>query len=212
MRTTALRPGSFQEAGYRGVEIRQGTALKLEHLEAAGRISLRTHSLWRIFFLWRKLSIYAHACVIPDRGTVWSGIRFYNYVMYRSARACATRRTAPRYTRATSFKLSAEVYPPSAFQHKHLVGIRRGRRGSLSTRTRARDRLALAIARTHTRARTRTHTHTSCMLVSFTHTHTHTHTQTHTSYASFSATRAPRRAAPSRSSSRSVSGARRLPI
>ena len=21
-----------------------------------------------------------HACVIPDRGTVWSGIRFYNYV------------------------------------------------------------------------------------------------------------------------------------
>ena len=34
--TTALRPGSFQEV----VKIRQGTALKLEHLEAAGRISL----------------------------------------------------------------------------------------------------------------------------------------------------------------------------
>ena len=31
--------------------------------------------------------VYAHACVIPDRGTVWSGIRFYNYVMYRSAHA-----------------------------------------------------------------------------------------------------------------------------
>ena len=32
-------------------------------------------------------SIYVHSCVIPDRSTVWSGIRFYNYVMYRSEHA-----------------------------------------------------------------------------------------------------------------------------
>ena len=50
-----------------------------------------------------EVYIYVHACVIPDRGTVWSGIRFYNYVMYRSAHARPVARStvtvAYRYTR-----------------------------------------------------------------------------------------------------------------
>ena len=74
----------------------------------------------------------------------------------------------------TSFKLSAEVYPPSAFQHKNLAGIRRSRLGSLSTRA----RLAYASYCAHTRASAHTHTHTHTH--ARTHAHTRTHTRTHT--------------------------------
>ena len=58
---------------------------QLEQLEAAGRISLGLTVCGASSF--SGGSIYAHACVIPDRGTVWSGIRLDNYVMYRSAHA-----------------------------------------------------------------------------------------------------------------------------
>ena len=82
-RPGAGRPARFVPAASKR-PARTVLKFELEHLEAAGRISLGLTVCGASSL---AFSIYAHACVIPDRGTVCSGIRFYNYVMYRSAHA-----------------------------------------------------------------------------------------------------------------------------